>query len=166
MVVVGGGLAGLTAALQAAECLDEAASTGQPPAAGTQCPAANCTDRTAANGSARSTAAVSGPQYDVDVLLVEKMPRLGGNSMKASSGINALATATEEQAAAVASAAAGGTGAGAMGVRAGSGLGAAAAGLTGGGTKDTAELFARDVTASGGGISKTQLVETLVVGGG
>ncbi len=157
VVVVGGGLAGLTAALQAAECLDEAASPGQPSATGTQCPAANCTDPTAANGGARSTAAVSGPQNDIDVLLVDKMPRLGGNSMKASSGINALAAAEEEQAAAGAWAAAGGTGAG-------SGLGAAVADSKGYGAVDSAELFTRDVTASGGGMSKPQLVEALVVG--
>lgn len=65
VVVVGGGLAGLTAALTAAEQL------------------------AAANGTASGGANGSGV-YEVDVLVVEKMPRLGGNSAKASSGMNAL----------------------------------------------------------------------------
>ncbi|KAG2423533.1 hypothetical protein HXX76_015280 [Chlamydomonas incerta] len=67
VLVVGGGLAGLTAALTAAEQL--AAASG-------------------AAGGGGGGAGSGG--YEVEVLVVEKMPRLGGNSAKASSGMNAL----------------------------------------------------------------------------
>ncbi|GIL68819.1 hypothetical protein Vafri_22014 [Volvox africanus] len=84
VVVVGGGLAGLVAALQAAECLAEAealASAVSPvSSSSTSCMPVQC------GGSAATIA----PSYAVGVLLVEKMPKLGGNSAKASSGINAL----------------------------------------------------------------------------
>ncbi|KAG2431337.1 hypothetical protein HYH02_013327 [Chlamydomonas schloesseri] len=68
VVVVGGGLAGLTAALTAAEQL------------------------AAVGGAGPGSGADGGRSYEVDVLVVEKMPRLGGNSAKASSGMNALNT--------------------------------------------------------------------------
>lgn len=61
---------------------------------------------------------------DVEVVLLEKQPKLGGNSAKASSGINAL---TET-------------------------------------AGDKVQLFVNDTLVSGGGRSRPELVERLVVG--
>ncbi|EFJ49944.1 hypothetical protein VOLCADRAFT_116982 [Volvox carteri f. nagariensis] len=132
IVVVGGGLAGLVAALQAAECLEEAAAASAASAASgggavsatpantsSSCLPVLC----GASAAAALSAAVSTPSYSVDVLLVEKMPKLGGNSAKASSGINALHP-------------------------------------EGG---DRPDVFVRDVEVSGGGASRPELVEELVL---
>ncbi|KAG2497527.1 hypothetical protein HYH03_004675 [Edaphochlamys debaryana] len=87
IVVVGGGLAGLAAALQAAACIAPAANAS----AAVTCPPAACgaANTTPASNSASTTAPPPGG-WAVPVLLVDKMPRLGGNSAKASSGMNAL----------------------------------------------------------------------------
>ncbi|GLC61935.1 hypothetical protein PLESTB_001821200 [Pleodorina starrii] len=122
VVVVGGGLAGLVAALQAAECLEAAAAANHTAASpGPSLASPGCLPTLCGGGSVSSLAA-SAPSYSVDVLLVEKMPSLGGNSAKASSGINALNP-------------------------------------EGG---DSEELFRGDVTTSGGGGSRSELVERLV----
>ena len=96
MVIIGGGLAGLAAASSAHE-------------------------RAAA---AAATAAATGVETPLlEVVIVEKMPKLGGNSMKASSGINAVTPASG----------------------------------------DSEQLFQHDTTASGGGLSKPELVAMLAV---
>lgn len=77
------------------------------------------------SGLGGTTAALTAAQADpnLEIVVLEKEAKPGGNSVKASSGINAL---TPEQG-------------------------------------DTAEAFRKDTTKSGGGLSRPELVNVLVV---
>ncbi|MEW5316829.1 MAG: hypothetical protein WDW38_008175 [Sanguina aurantia] len=98
IVVIGGGLAGLSAALEASHAQSDLQQRGRGARAPCQRP------------------------VPVEILVLDKMARLGGNSAKASSGINAVNT----------------------------------------GAGDSAARFQADTLASGGGLSKPELVEVLV----
>ena len=77
------------------------------------------------SGLGGTSAALTAAQLDpsLDVVVLEKEAKPGGNSVKASSGINAL---TPQQ-------------------------------------NDSAEVFQQDTLRSGGGLSRPELVNTLVV---